>query len=100
MIHAHIMMVEKQAMEVFVQLVTTVLEAQKHRYYVLQESTALFLSSARGWPVWRVTTALEITLNMSPAHVHKGISVLMARPSHTNSLVHQEHTTTEHDGQG
>lgn len=48
MTHAHIMMVEKQAMEVFVQLVTTVLEAQKHRYYVLQESTALFLSSARG----------------------------------------------------
>lgn len=48
MTHAHIMMVEKQAMEVFVQLVTTVLEAQKHHYYVLQESTALFLSSARG----------------------------------------------------
>ena len=50
--------------------------------------------------MWRVTTALEITLNMSPGHVHKGISVLMARPSHTNSLVHQGHTTTEHDGQG
>ena len=48
MTHALIMMVEKQAMEVFVQLVTTVLEAQKHHYYVLQESSALFLSSARG----------------------------------------------------